>query len=451
MKKSFTTSTLELTPGMEFIAIVGHKVDGHDLIARAIELGAKKITLNESHFSRYEHLLKNIPYHCVPDTRLYYAKKSAEFFGNLSENQKGENLKIIGITGTNGKTTTAWITYSLLNLYFAKRGFSSKCALIGTLGVYLNGEKIESTLHTTPDAFQLHQLLADIKKRGGTHVVMEVSSHALVQGRVSAVQFAATAFTNLTQDHLDYHQTMEAYFQAKKLLFLLNTPVKVINPSNPYGERLLAEIKGSIPCQIRYFKDSPFVGEYNKENLSLAVGILSALDFPTKSIIESIHQLTQVPGRLERLDTSRGAIYIDYAHTPDALKRVLETLRQDDKTRNLTVLFGCGGDRDRSKRPLMGEIASIADEIIVTSDNPRSERPIDVIADIMQGIPLYRDKIYIVSDRREAIALGVLLHFRKELGDGNILLLAGKGHEDYQEINGKRFPFNEKEILQSLL
>ncbi|MBI4126919.1 MAG: UDP-N-acetylmuramoyl-L-alanyl-D-glutamate--2,6-diaminopimelate ligase [Deltaproteobacteria bacterium] len=410
---------------------------------------------------------------------------------------KSSELKMIGVTGTSGKTT---VTYLLESIFMAA-GFST--GVIGTIEYRVGTKRKPATL-TTPDSKALPPLLGWVADEGATHCVMEVSSHALVQGRVAAVQFDGAIFTNLTPEHLDYHADMESYFQAKSTLFtkLLNASTKpnrfaVVNTDDPFGKRLCTKI--SVPLisygeqhanvfaeKVDACRDglvmsvktprgklelhSPLIARLNVPNILAAVATAQAMDLSTDAIVRGIANMKGVKGRFELVSNAKGVIAIvDYAHKPDALRKVLEEARALAMNRPLRdspeevatataaggradrpvhgrvlVIFGCGGDRDRQKRPVMGETAAeLADVVVVTSDNPRSESAEAIIAEILPGVKKKTSSVQVIPDRREAIRWAV-----NESRPGDVLVVAGKGHEDYQIIGNQRNHFDDREELE---
>jgi UDP-N-acetylmuramoyl-L-alanyl-D-glutamate--2,6-diaminopimelate ligase len=396
----------------------------------------------------------------VDDLRFRIGMIASRFCGEPSE-----KLKIIGYTGTNGKSSCVWLTAGVLE----------NCVMIGTMG---NGRpgRLQKATHTTPDAITLQKMLASYRKDGMSAVAMEVSSHALDQGRIDGVNVDIAVFTNLTRDHLDYHATMEAYGAAKKRLFALPGISKfVINIDDPFGHDLAKELCGQGKCltfginnasaklfatNIRLHNrglsldfvwrdqearlDSRLIGRFNIENLLAVTGALLSAGLPLQQIVKRLAQVPPVPGRMEQFGFAREPqIVVDYAHTPDALKNALEAAREHCQGR-LVCVFGCGGDRDRGKRPLMGEIAErLADHVILTDDNPRSESGDAIIAEIragMQGIPV------IERDREAAIRLAI-----GEAGESDLVLVAGKGHEDYQISGDVIRHFSDRETVEAIL
>ncbi len=381
-------------------------------------------------------------------------------------------LHVIGITGTNGKTTTSYLIDSML------KSAGKESGLIGTISYKYGGRTIKAE-NTTPGADDLQRLMQEMEIIGGEYVVMEVSSHALDQKRVEGVDFDTAIFTNLTHDHLDYHGTLENYRMAKRLLFTyyLKKSVKkeryaILNADEPGWQGLKPEapirtltysIKNAADAYLTGYEEnidglklevllagtkmslkSPLIGVFNASNILAASLAGHATGLSHEQIANGVESLEGVPGRLERVKTGKGfPVFVDYAHTPDALKKVLEMLNSLKKGR-LIVVFGCGGDRDRAKRPVMGNIASnYADYAIITSDNPRSEDPLKIIEDVKKGFDA--NSYRVVENRRDAISEGIRM-----AGDSDVLLIAGKGHEDYQIIGDKVYHFNDREVVEEL-
>ncbi|MCX8021271.1 MAG: UDP-N-acetylmuramoyl-L-alanyl-D-glutamate--2,6-diaminopimelate ligase [Syntrophorhabdaceae bacterium] len=413
----------------------------------------------------------NIPFKCsiiTEDPAYMLGHVASRFFGYPSR-----DMFVVGITGTNGKTTTSYLTESIL-----KAG-GKKTGLIGTIAYRFNGE-VRKADNTTPGAETLHGLLKEMRDYGVEDVVMEVSSHALDQKRVEGIDFDVGIFTNLTHDHLDYHQTIENYMKAKRLLFTyhLDRSKKadkwaILNLDDPYVEAMKPEghiktfyysIEKKAHAHLLAYEESieglklkislightlsalsPLIGIFNASNILASSLAGYAAGIPFEMIVKGIETLPGVPGRLERVKNDKGiSVFVDYAHTPDALKNVLTLLSRLKKGR-LIVVFGCGGDRDRAKRPLMGEIATrYGDLVIITSDNPRREDPEKIIEEIKKGVRGNNFKVLV--DRREAIKEGLNL-----TGEKDVLLVAGKGHEDYQIIGEKVFPFSDQETIREIL
>jgi len=447
-------------PGL-FVAVSGAKFNGADFIRDAIDRGAIAVALAAK--PRGFRIPDDIAVIETPDPKRFLRQVTERFYGNPSS-----LLKTVGITGTNGKTT---ITYLLESIIRADR---KQCAVIGTVN-YRIGDQVVQSKNTTPGYLENQRALWQLTLMDVPFCVMEVSSHALEQGRVDGIGFAAAVFTNLTQDHLDFHEDMEQYFQAKALLFkgLSAGAAAVINTDDEYGRRMKALSRGPVTTygidaqaqvmarNIRYdLEGSTFdivlgedtlpvrtklIGKHNVYNILAAAACAQALGFSPVIIRKGIEAVKHVPGRLEPVGGAQGfSVFIDYAHTEDGLVNVLKSLREVGKGR-IIVVFGCGGDRDRDKRPKMGRaVCGLADHAIVTSDNPRSEDPQAIINAITAGFT--KNNFEVCPDRQEAIgrALGAAR-------GGDIVLLAGKGHEDYQILKDKTIPFNEREIVEKFL
>jgi UDP-N-acetylmuramyl-tripeptide synthetase len=464
----------DVVPQGIFVAIPGFTADGHDFVDTAVDRGALAVVAQKP-------LALKVPVVRVADTRMALAQIAAAFYDHPSR-----DLTLIGITGTNGKTTVAYILESIL------QAAGRVVGVVGTVN-HRCGAQVWPSTNTTPESLDLQKLLAEMRSAGATHVVMEVASHGLALNRVDGCEFDVGVFTNLTQDHLDFHGDMPRYWETKKRLFteLLPASAKnvqaVINQDNDHGRELAAQVATALPTLTFGFDGtnnirpsvqasdlsgirgrihspagdlpfaSPMVGRHNIENLLAAVGAALALDLPPRAIQEGLAAASGAPGRLERVPDTHGRyVYVDYAHTPDALENVLNALQQI-KTRRLICLFGCGGDRDRQKRPLMGAIAGrLSDLVVVTSDNPRTENPEQIIADILPGINPVMPRVYrpqaidgdwrepgyvVVPERRDAIALAI----RLARADDTVLI-AGKGHENYQILGRETVPFDDCEI-----
>lgn len=443
----------KVKPGDAFVAISGFETDGYEYIPSAVEKGAAVVISD-----RVPQV--DIPYILVRDCRKALALLSRNFFGDPA----GE-MQIIGITGTNGKTTTTYLLKHLL-----EDTIGAKVGLIGTNGNMIGSEFIH-TERTTPESFELQQLFAEMKSAGCTHVVMEVSSHSLVLSRVAGIDFAVGAFTNLTQDHLDFHHTMDEYAAAKAMLFSV-CRVGCINIDDKWADNMMK----NAPCRLLTYsadgKEASLVAEniklsakgvsftascdgkradvslaipgkfsvYNALN-TIAVGL--ALGINLDDCAKAMKTAHGVKGRMELVPTDGDyTIVIDYAHTPDALENALKALRADHNGR-LVALFGCGGDRDRTKRPIMGAIAADnADFVIVTSDNPRTEQPQSIIDEILVGLEGKKTEHIAICDRAEAIKWAIDNHRAND-----VILLAGKGHEDYQVVGHEKHHMDEREIV----
>ena len=469
----------DVEPGGLFVAIPGHQADGHDFIEDAFSRGAAAaITQKETRSSG--HTIQ------VADSRRALAELASCFYGWPSE-----KLVVIGITGTNGKTTTAYLIESILS----SAGFN--VGVIGTIDYRYGGTSYDNPV-TTPESVDLERILSEMTAAGATHVVVEVSSHAIALGRSRNLWLDVAVFTNLSQDHLDFHGDMRTYWNCKKSLFtdhLVRGPkadfaIAVINSANEHGRELAAGIRTAIVTvgdndtaqiysdQIQCGPDgiqgriatrrgplalrSRLVGPHNVENLLCAIGVAEALEIPPATITSGIEQMPHVPGRLEPIENRTGRfVYVDYAHTPDALENVLEAIGAIANGRIICV-FGCGGDRDRGKRPIMGAIAArMSDLAIVTSDNPRTEDPLAIIDQIESGIrPLgateceagkvssgFECGSYVLEvDRRAAIRLAV-----RAARPGDIGLIAGKGHETYQILGKTTIDFDDRQEAHEAL
>lgn len=452
----------QVEPGFLFVAIKGFVTDGHFYINDAVTRGAAAVLLQDATAAP-----PGVPWVQVCDTRSGLAAVSARFY-----NYPARVLHLAGVTGTNGKTTT---TYLLHSIY---RHGGHKVGLIGTISNYIGDKKLPVE-RTTPEALDLQRLLRQICDAGCRKAVMEVSSHALALNRVDVRDFNSVIFTNLTQDHLDFHKDMEDYFNAKARLFKDMNPkgTAVINADDRYGQKLVrlgrgrvvtygvrqtADVKGynlqvkaegvvfDVASQWGNFTlDLRLTGLFNVYNALAAAAAGLSEGYSPDEIQEALAGVTGVPGRFERVDCGQEfTVIIDYAHTPDGLDNVL--LAAQGIARNKVIaVFGCGGDRDKTKRPLMGKIAANrADFIVVTSDNPRSENPMDIIADIVSGFdgPGAGKNYTVVPDRREAIRFAF---HRAQPGD--IIVIAGKGHEDYQIIGNTRLSFDDRKVASEIL
>lgn len=459
--RGITCNSKEVLDNFVFVAVKGNKQDGNEFIDEAIARGAKAIIGHRTQDTR--HKLGSAQFINVKDTRKVLAELAAEFYKHPSQ-----KIKVVGVTGTNGKTTITYLIEALLK----RAGYTP--AVIGTINYRFKG-KVTPAKNTTPGPIELQSLLAEMLMAGVDYAVTEVSSHALDQERVSGIRFHAAIFTNLTHDHLDYHQTFRRYFQAKAKLFksLDKRAYAIINIDDAYGRKLRDALGAKIitygierPAdiiaeKIKYgINHSEFVlkapqvsinlktlliGRHNIYNLLAAASFALKENLDPEFIQSAVNDFSGTPGRLERVKSQCGiSIFIDYAHTPDALKNVLNALRPLVQ-KKIFVVFGCGGERDSGKRPKMGNIASeLANFCIITNDNPRSEDPQKIILDIKRGIK--KNNYSVIPDRKEAIKKCLSLA-RK----GDLVLIAGKGHENYQILKDKTVPFDDVNIVKECL
>lgn len=460
-----TNNSKEAGRNFIFCAIRGSKTDGRNYIPSALENGAAAVVTDDPALSLPEHIT-----HIVTDNA-YHA------WGLLCQTHTGfpaDKMHLHAITGTNGKTTTAFILRKLI-----QEAGNVKCGLISTIEYDLCGGLPEESARTTPDAPGFQKIMSAMLANGCSHVVLEASSHGLHQKRMGSAQFDTAIFTNLTGDHLDYHHTMEAYYQAKKILFseqLSPNGHAVVNIDDSWGKRLAEELrrekkrvltlsaKENADCRISDIRESAsesdftltfqqtklrirtnLIGLHNIYNLSSAAAAALAMGIPAARLEKLLSEPVAVPGRLEPFHLPNGAsAFVDYAHTDDALERVLTALRPLCRGK-LTAVFGCGGDRDRTKRPRMAEVCGrLADLTVITSDNPRTEKPEDIIEEASAGMP-ENCTFLKITDRGSAIRKAVELS-----GPGDLVLIAGKGHENYQEINGVKHHFDDREILKEI-
>lgn len=438
--KGIALDSRKVRPGYLFIAIKGFEEDGHQFIEEAARGGASCLVVEEE----IEKI--SLPVVRVPNSRRAAGLLAAKFYG-----YPAKKLRLIGVTGTNGKTTTTYLLESI----FKKAGI--KVARLSTTE-YRIGKEVFRAAHTTPDAVELQRLFAYALSKGITHVVMEVSSHALFLERIAGCEFAYGLFTNLSHDHLDFHKSMDDYFSAKLSLFDGSVPVEkaIINIDDPYGTRIAEKTRAKIiPYQLSSnnyqlsIKGVPvhlkLPGRHNLYNALAASMVALSEGIEPQTIKEGLETLESVPGRFEVVSFDNPKVVVDYAHTPDALRNVLSLCREFKPGRIITV-FGCGGDRDRKKRPVMGRVASqMSDLAIITSDNPRSENPEEIIKEIEAGIKS-KGSYQVVVDRREAI--GKAIGLAKE---GDLVLIAGKGHEDYQILRDKTISFDDREVAREIL
>ena len=447
-----------------FVAIKGFNVDGHKFITGAVNKGAAGIVLQDDNAVPDEFLSANkVSKILVENSREALADLSSAFYDHPSD-----KLNIVGITGTNGKTT---VSYLIKNIFeYAGR----KTGMTGTIANFIGNEKIVSDL-TTPESSELNQLLKEMYVEGCSDVVMEVSSHSLVLKRVYGINFNFAVFTNITAEHLDFHHDFESYLKAKKIFFdsLSGDAIAIVNSDDNYTGQIISNCNAKI-YRYGYSSSSDFqisdvhydlsgtrfkinyankthpvktslVGEFNAYNscAAFAAGVLNNIN--EEKVIEGIKSASQVPGRFEVLSGKNKKVVIDYSHTPDSLEKALKTIHGLNKNNSKVItVFGCGGNRDREKRPVMGRIAAeLSDEVIITSDNPRFEDPFAIIDEIKKGIN--KNNFTVIENREDAIAKSIVNN------DDAIILVAGKGHEDYQEVNGVRKHFSDKETVQKYL
>jgi len=442
-----------------FFAVRGAQADGHLFIDKAIQNGATAIVCEEIPAD----LAYGVSYIKVANTQDVVGILASEFYDNPSK-----KLRLVGVTGTNGKTTTATLLYRL----FQSLGY--RVGLLSTIGNFIN-EKPYPTNLTTPDAVSMQQMMAEMVADGCDYCFMEASSHAIVQQRIAGLHFVGAIFSNITHDHLDYHKTFDQYIKAKKLFFdlLPSNAFALVNTDDKNGMVMVQNTKAKVHTySLKSFSDykchvlenlfegmlldidkqevwTKFVGKFNAYNLLSVYAAAVLLGQPKQDVLTAISALEPVNGRFETIRSADGLVVIvDYAHTPDALVNVLNTIN-DVRTGNgqLISLVGCGGDRDKTKRPEMARVvADAADKVILTSDNPRSEKPEDIIADMKQGIKReHESKTVVIVDRLEAIKTAIML-----ARPNDIILIPGKGHEDYQEINGVKHHFSDQEIVRDL-
>ncbi|CAB4926687.1 unannotated protein [freshwater metagenome] len=437
-------------PGCAFFCVPGFTWDGHDFAPAAVARGAAALVVERP-------LGLGVPEVLVPDARAAMAPAAARLHGDPTS-----ALRIVGITGTNGKTTTAFLVRALLEAAGVATG------LIGTVDQIVGGERTAAE-RTTPEALDLQRLFAHMRDAGDRACVMEVSSHALALHRADAIQWDTAIFTNLTQDHLDFHPTMEAYFEAKRMLFAADPRVRIANVDDPYGRRLADEFPGTVRIGIdsqdadlratfsggtRFTADgreweSPLPGRFNVLNALCAIAAGRSAGLADEAIAAALADAVVAPGRFEPIDAGQDfTVLLDYAHTPDSLDNVLRAARELIPGK-VIVVFGCGGDRDRGKRPLMGEIAARgADAVVVTSDNPRSEDPDAIIEEVLAGVPAsHAARVRFIADR--AAAIGDAL---AEAAAGDVVVIAGKGHEQGQELaGGVVVPFDDRTVARAAL
>lgn len=454
--EAITFDSRTCTEGSLFIAVKGTEADGHKFIAKAIENGATAVIYQEGNYTTDG----KTTYIKVEESRKALATAADNFYDHPSG-----KLNLVGITGTNGKTTTMTLLYNL----FRSLGYA--CGLISTIANYIDGEEI-ATEHTTPDPISLNALLATMAQRGCEYCFMEVSSHSIDQERIGGLTFKVGIFSNLTHDHLDYHKTFEAYRDCKKRFFdsLPKESFALTNIDDRNGSIMVQNTKATVKSyscrtmadfRCKIIEESiegmeltvdgtrlwtRFIGNHNAYNLLAVYSTAVLLGADKEEVLVKMSALGPVSGRLEYVRGGKDiTAVVDYAHTPDALENALKTLRETACGRTLICVFGCGGNRDKSKRPEMGSIAAqYADRVVVTSDNPRFEDPDEIIKEIKAGLDIpARARTMFITDRKEAIRTALMT-----APEGAVVLVAGKGHEDYQIINGVKSHFSDKEIIQ---
>jgi UDP-N-acetylmuramoyl-L-alanyl-D-glutamate--2,6-diaminopimelate ligase len=458
--KGLCFDSRKVQPGFLFVAVKGTQSDGHEFISRAVDLGASAIVCEKLPDTIYE----KATYVTVKNSAQSLGIIAANFFGNPSQ-----KLKLVGVTGTNGKTTVATLLYKLFGT------LGHRCGLISTVEYRIIDQVLPST-HTTPDPVQLNKLLKDMVDAGCNYAFMEVSSHAIDQDRIAGLQFAGAIFTNITHDHLDYHKTFENYIKAKKKFFdgLSSDAFALVNADDKrgmvmlqntkatkytFGLRKLTDFKGKMLSNTIeglememmqkpvWFK---LIGDFNAYNILAVYGAAMLLDQDSDRTLTVLSSMQGAVGRFELIGRgSKITAIVDYAHTPDALKNVLETIKQfRSGNEQVITVVGCGGNRDKTKRPLMASIAvRFSDKVVLTSDNPRDEDPMEIIREMQSGIgPSDARKTLVIPDREEAIKTACMMANPKD-----IVLVAGKGHETYQEIKGVKHAFDDREVVERML
>ncbi|GGE33939.1 UDP-N-acetylmuramoyl-L-alanyl-D-glutamate--2,6-diaminopimelate ligase [Halopseudomonas oceani] len=451
---SLTMDSRRVAPGDLFLAFPGLRYDGRDFIAEAVAAGASAVACEPGHGV--------VEVVSVPVVEVPNLAQQVSALGDIFYGQPSAGMQVIGITGTNGKTSVSQMLAQALDL------LGNRCGVIGTLGSGLAGALVEHGM-TTPNAIAVQSQLGVMRDEGATHVAMEVSSHALDQHRVAAVRFAVAVFTNLSRDHLDYHGTMAAYGDAKAKLFQRGLQAAVINLDDPFGRELAARCEAPVigfslsdPAAALYCRElvcdslgldaqlqvqgrdfalrSPLLGSFNLSNLLAVLGSLLALGVDAETALQQVAQLQPPAGRMQRLGGGNlPLVVVDYAHTPDALEKALTALHQHAAGR-VVCIFGCGGDRDNGKRPMMARVAEqYAQAVVVTDDNPRTESSAQIIEQICRGAE-HPQALTVIPNRAQAIAETIAAS-----QPGDVILLAGKGHENYQEIDGVRHPFSDIE------
>jgi UDP-N-acetylmuramoyl-L-alanyl-D-glutamate--2,6-diaminopimelate ligase len=458
--KGICFDSRKVQPGYLFIAVKGTQSDGHEFISKALADGAIAVVVEKLP----EAISDKITYVTVKDSAKALGIIACNFYGSPAS-----KLKLVGVTGTNGKTTVVTLLFKL----FTSLGY--RCGMLSTVVNRIVDKEVPAT-HTTPDPIQINEMLVKMLDEKCTHCFMEVSSHAVVQGRIEGLQFAGGLFTNVTHDHLDYHRTFESYIRAKKGFFdgLSSDAFALVNVDDKrgmvmlqnskakkqtYGLKKMADFKGKIitnsieGLELEVGERSVWfklIGDFNAYNLLAVYGAACLLNEDPELVLMRLSAQTGAAGRFELvLPGSKFTAIVDYAHTPDALKNVLETIENfRSGAEQVIAVVGCGGDRDRTKRPLMAAIAcKYSSKVIFTSDNPRSEDPMEIIREMQKGVgPTDAKKTLVMVDREEAIKTACMMAKEKD-----IILVAGKGHENYQEIKGVKHPFDDKEVLERML
>lgn len=454
--KGIDSDSRNIKPGYMFIAVKGTTFDGHKFIDKAIELGAIAVVCED--MPETEQV--GVVYIIVKDSQLALGQLASAWY-----NYPSSKLKLVGVTGTNGKTTIATLLYKMFKI------FGEKVGLLSTVCNYIGDRAVPST-HTTPDPISLNSLLNDMVEEGCTYAFMEVSSHSADQKRIGGLEFDGGIFTNLTRDHMDYHKTVDAYLKAKKSFFdsLTKSAFALTNADDKNGEVMLqnckanksayslksmAEYKGKIiesridgtTLQINNREvETLFVGKFNAYNLLAVYGAACLLGKEPEEVLTAISMLVPVSGRFQTLSKGGVTAIVDYAHTPDAISNVLQSITEVMRGKGEVIsVIGAGGNRDKGKRPIMAqEAVKLSSQLILTSDNPRDEEPEQIIAEMKEGLtPAQLKKCLAITDRREAIRLAIRL-----AKPGDVILVAGKGHEDYQEIKGVKYHFDDREEIE---
>jgi UDP-N-acetylmuramoyl-L-alanyl-D-glutamate--2,6-diaminopimelate ligase len=426
----------EVSPGALFFCVPGTRADGHDFAEQAVARGAVALVVERP-------LEAAVPQLVVDDARAAMAPAADEFFGRPTE-----ELQVLGVTGTSGKTTTSFLLFAILAAAGRRPG------LLGTVEARVGGER-RGVVRTTPEAIDLQRTFREMLDAGDRSCAVEASSHASTLRRLDRVRFAALVFTNLSQDHLDFHGSMEDYFEAKRRLFVESAPPAAVNVGDPWGRRLAAELPGALtfgfaedaavgPDALAGI-DLKLRGRFNVENALGALAAARLVGIEDEAIARGLESVRGVPGRFESVDEGQPfTVVVDYAHKPDALEQVLRTARELAVGGRVICVVGCGGDRDRAKRPIMGRIASeLSDAAIITSDNPRSEEPLAIIEAVVAGAT---SEVEVEPDRAAAIARAV-----ESAREGDVVVIAGKGHEQGQTIGGQTLPFDDRDVARDAL